>query len=70
MLDGLTAGHLLVLAGVMLLLFGARRLPEAARALGRSVRILRSEGREFSRDATMSGMDADPPSEELHDRLR
>ena len=61
MLDGLTPGHLLVLAGIMLLLFGANRLPQAARALGRSARILRSEVREFSREETTSAGDAHPP---------
>ena len=34
----LTPTHLLILLAIMLLLFGAKRLPETARALGRSIR--------------------------------
>jgi len=35
--------HWAIVIGVAILLFGARRLPEAARALGRSARILKAE---------------------------
>ncbi|MCD2191884.1 twin-arginine translocase TatA/TatE family subunit [Actinomycetospora endophytica] len=56
--DGLTGWHLLILAGVVMLLFGARRLPDAARALGQTVRILRAEARELTHDAPAS---AAPP---------
>jgi sec-independent protein translocase protein TatA len=35
--------HLLIIAIVFVLLFGARRLPDGARSLGRSMRILKSE---------------------------
>ncbi|MEU7562171.1 Sec-independent protein translocase subunit TatA [Streptomyces eurythermus] len=37
--------HLLVVAIVFIVLFGYRKLPDTARALGKSVRILRSEAR-------------------------
>ncbi|MFF9527467.1 Sec-independent protein translocase subunit TatA [Streptomyces achromogenes] len=37
--------HLLVVAIVFLVLFGYRKLPDTARALGKSVRILKSEAR-------------------------
>lgn len=36
-------GHWLVLAVVMVLLFAANKLPGAARSLGKSVRIFKSE---------------------------
>ena len=39
----LSPWHLLILAAVFVLLFGARKLPDAARAIGRSMRILRAE---------------------------
>ena len=39
----LSAWHWLVVVGVFVLLFGAGRLPDAARSLGRSARILRAE---------------------------
>ena len=35
--------ELLVILAVILLLFGAKRLPDAARGLGRSLRIFKSE---------------------------
>ena len=35
--------HLIILVLVIVLLFGAKRLPDAARGLGRSLRIFKSE---------------------------
>lgn len=35
--------HLLIVAAVFVLLFGARKLPDAARSLGKSARILKTE---------------------------
>lgn len=35
--------HWAIVIGVAVLLFGARRLPDAARSLGRSARILKAE---------------------------
>ena len=35
--------EIIILAVVVLLLFGAKRLPDSARALGKSLRILKSE---------------------------
>ncbi|GAY11598.1 Sec-independent protein translocase subunit TatA [Pseudonocardia sp. N23] len=35
--------HWLIVIGVAVLLFGAKRLPDAARSLGRSTRILKAE---------------------------
>lgn len=37
--------HIIVLVAVLILLFGAKRLPGAARSLGRSMRILKAETR-------------------------
>ena len=44
--------HLLILAGVFVLLFGARRLPDGARALGRSLRIFKTEVKGLHDDET------------------
>ncbi|GAA2143644.1 hypothetical protein GCM10009760_30290 [Kitasatospora kazusensis] len=41
--NGLEPWHLVVLVSVVVLLFGSKRLPEAARGLGRSLRILKAE---------------------------
>jgi sec-independent protein translocase protein TatA len=43
--NGLEPWHLLVVAIVVILLFGSKKLPEAARGLGKSMRILKSEAK-------------------------
>ena len=42
--------HLLIVAGVVLGLFGSRRLPDAARGLGRSMRIFKAEMQQMKDD--------------------
>jgi sec-independent protein translocase protein TatA len=42
--------HIAVLVVVLVLLFGAKRLPDAARSLGRSARILKAETRGLADD--------------------
>lgn len=42
-MGGMSWWHWIVIAGAFVLLFGAKRLPDAARGLGRSMRILKSE---------------------------
>lgn len=42
--------HWLIVLGVFLVLFGARKLPDLARSVGQSTRILRGEMRELSAD--------------------
>ena len=46
--------HLLIVAFVFVLLFGARRLPEAARSMGRSLRIFKTEVRGLSSTSASS----------------
>src|SRR5215469_9651504 len=41
---------ILIIAIVVLVLFGARKMPDAARSLGRSMRILKSEIRDMHED--------------------
>ncbi len=41
--DALSPWHLLILAAVFVVLFGSRKLPDAARALGKSMRIFKAE---------------------------
>lgn len=53
--------HLVVLLIIVLLLFGAKRLPDAARGLGRSMRIFKSEMKDLSDDR-------DGPAEERASR--
>ncbi|MFD9734503.1 Sec-independent protein translocase subunit TatA [Umezawaea sp. NPDC059074] len=42
-MGNLGATELLIIAGVIVLLFGSKKLPEMARSLGRSARILKAE---------------------------
>jgi sec-independent protein translocase protein TatA len=50
--------ELLIIAGVIIVLFGSRKLPEAARSMGRSLRIFKSEVRGMEKD------DAETPAVE------
>lgn len=43
--------HWLILAVVVIILFGAKRLPDAARSLGKSLRIFKSEVREMQSES-------------------
>lgn len=42
--------HIIVLLAVVVVLFGGKRLPDAARGLGRSMRIFKSEIKQMSDD--------------------
>jgi sec-independent protein translocase protein TatA len=42
--------HWIILAVVVLVLFGGKRLPDAARGIGRSLRIFKSEIKEMNKD--------------------
>lgn len=44
--------EILVIALLILLLFGAKRLPDAARGLGRSLRIFKAETKGLAEDVT------------------
>jgi sec-independent protein translocase protein TatA len=41
--DALSPWHLLIIAAIFVILFGAKKLPDSARALGRSMRIFKAE---------------------------
>ena len=49
-MGGLSWWHWLIILGAFVLLFGAKKLPEAARGVGRSLRILKSEVSAMSDD--------------------
>jgi sec-independent protein translocase protein TatA len=57
--NGLEPWHLLIVVAVVFLLFGYRKLPDTARALGKSMRILKSEAKAMKED---DGTQA-PPAE-------
>ena len=49
-MGSLSPWHWAILAIVVVLLFGAKKLPDAARSLGKSMRIFRSEVRELQNE--------------------
>jgi sec-independent protein translocase protein TatA len=60
---------ILIIAVVVLVLFGSRKMPDAARSLGRSMRILKSEIKDMHEDdasAAQSSQQAQPqPPQQL-----
>lgn len=56
-MGGLSWWHWLLIVLAFVVLFGAKRLPDAARGLGRSMRILKSEVSEMHKDG-----DEPPPA--------
>ena len=50
-MGSLSPWHWAILAVVVILLFGAKKLPDAARSLGKSMRIFKSEIKEMQSDS-------------------
>jgi sec-independent protein translocase protein TatA len=46
---------ILIVAVVLIVMFGSKKLPDAARSLGRSMRILKSEVGSLHEDASVAG---------------
>ncbi len=59
--------HFLILVLVVLLLFGGKRLPDAARGLGRSLRIFKSEVKQMQDDTPPR--QANRPTEPIEGRV-
>ena len=62
MFRNLGAPEIILILVVLVLLFGAKRLPDAARSLGRSMRIFKSEVKEMGKD------DDEQPTQQAADR--
>ncbi|MGH3735916.1 MAG: Sec-independent protein translocase subunit TatA [Micromonosporaceae bacterium] len=60
--------HIIVLVVVLILLFGAKRLPDAARGLGRSLRILKAETKNLSEDDVEAKADAQASQQPLQSK--
>lgn len=56
--NGLEPWHLIVVALVLIVLFGSKKLPDAARGLGKSMRILKSEARALKADDAAANVTA------------
>ncbi len=52
--------HWLIVLLVVVILFGSKKLPDAARGLGRSMRILKSEMKEMNNESGSSQSAAKP----------
>ncbi|WP_420034402.1 Sec-independent protein translocase subunit TatA [Streptomyces sp. cg28] len=57
--NALEPWHLLIVALVIILLFGSKKLPDTARSLGKSLRILKSETKAMKEEG---GADAAAPA--------
>lgn len=51
-MDGIGWPELLIIGGVLIVLFGSKKLPDAARSLGRSMRIMKTEIKGLHDDET------------------
>jgi sec-independent protein translocase protein TatA len=49
-MNALQPWHIILVVVVFLILFGSKKLPDAARGLGRSMRIFKSEVKEMQND--------------------
>ncbi|WP_405872636.1 Sec-independent protein translocase subunit TatA [Streptomyces sp. NBC_00005] len=58
--NGLEPWHLLIVVVLFLLLFGSKKLPDTARALGKSMRILKSEAKAMKGEEGVPGAQAAP----------
>lgn len=59
-MGGLQPWHWIIVIAVFVLLFGAKKLPDAARSLGKSMRIFKSEIKEMQSDSSASAADTPP----------
>lgn len=62
-MGGLSWWHWLIILGVFVMLFGAKKLPDAARGVGRSLRILKSEVSAMSDDDKEQVVSPTPPAD-------
>ena len=67
MWNGLQPWHLIVLVVVLIVVFGSKKLPDAARSLGKSMRTFKSEMRELQHDKTEDQPKANPVQSERVD---
>jgi sec-independent protein translocase protein TatA len=59
-MEALTPWHLLLILIAFLLLVGYKKLPDATRSLGRSLRIFKSEMRKLTSDEQVAAPISDP----------
>ncbi|MGK8488808.1 Sec-independent protein translocase subunit TatA [Nocardia asiatica] len=66
-MGSLSIWHWLIIAVVFVMFFGAKRMPDAARSLGRSLRIFKSEVSQMHNESNApgSGASAQQPAPQL-----
>lgn len=57
--NGLQGWHLIILVLLVVLLFGAKRLPDAARSIGKSMKIFKAETKDLAGDGKPAAADAE-----------
>ncbi|MEW2294047.1 Sec-independent protein translocase subunit TatA [Streptomyces sp. NPDC006743] len=62
--NALEPWHLVLLILVIVLVFGSKKLPDMARSLGKSARILKSEAKAMKGDGKASSTAAQPAEDE------
>jgi len=62
--DALQPWHLIILVALIAVLFGSKRLPDAARGLGRSMRIFKAEVQEMKEDGKRPAQPSPSPRTE------
>ncbi|MFG2832015.1 Sec-independent protein translocase subunit TatA [Streptomyces sp. NPDC048434] len=63
MLSNLRAPEIILILVVIVLLFGAKKLPDMARSLGKSARILKSEAKAMKKEGETDGATTGTTSE-------
>ena len=72
MLRGLEGWHIVIIVALVVLLFGSRKLPDAARSIGQSLRIFKSEMKAAAKDGETpadSQPKADAPQQAVEGRV-
>ena len=69
-MGGLQPWHWVIVIAVFVLLFGAKKLPDAARSLGKSMRIFKSEIKEMQADSKPEAAGAAGHSDRIGTRRR
>jgi sec-independent protein translocase protein TatA len=69
MLRGLEGWHIVIIVGLVVLLFGSRKLPDAARSVGQSLRIFKSEMKAAAKDETPAAAPQDAPPQAVEGKV-
>ena len=70
MLRNIGAPEIIIIAVLLVLVLGWKRLPDAARSLGRSMRIFKSEVSEMKQDGKSAASSDTVRGEAVHDQTR